>query len=103
MAETPILNLREDPPAAKRTVGPYADFALVVGVFLLCLKSGWILPAAAFFAALAAHETGHLIAALVCGMSIGGMSVAGFTVFKSGRYWHGTFDYKSVFYGFVGA
>lgn len=109
MSSTPILDLDQPPPEPSKSWLPKV-LGLALGTFLVAiviltnndLLPQWHWPAfpafnglllvPAFYAAIAFHEVGHLVAGNLVGLDTGGISVGGFAFGKSGKNWVFRFD-----------
>ena len=109
MSTTPILDLQEPPPKP----GSARWIAVLIGVLIgglvgmlqvrLPTFSGMgfngLLLIPAFYASIAVHELGHLLAGSLVGMPPGGLVIGGIVIFKSGRRWIIRFEPRRVFGG----
>ncbi len=56
-----------------------------------------LLPA--MYAAIAAHEAGHLICGKMAGLDSGGVAIGGFLFLRSGQFWKLRFDWRGILGG----
>jgi Peptidase family M50 len=101
VSATPILDLEQPLPAASkrglhRLLGFAGGLALAAIPILAdqCLLFAWNWPALhplllipTLFVAVAVHEGGHLLAAYLMGLHIGGIAIGPFLLARSGRHW----------------
>lgn len=102
MSATPILDLEQAPPEPPKRSGLWGMFVigliggLAAGIAskLAGLRFEWTGPGVsvwlllpALWAAIAVHETGHLLAGKMVGMDGGGISVGPLVWMKSGKHW----------------
>ena len=113
MSATPILDLEQDPPKPSWGWLPKLT-AIGIGLFIAAIwisaeqekllgpwpPFNWRLFIPAFYAAVAFHEIGHLVAGKLVGIEAGGISVGGFALTKSGKSWGLRFDRRTLFSGF---
>jgi hypothetical protein len=107
MSATPILDLRQDPPAPRSgkwmtliclAVGAAIGFA-INGSFGSLPGINGLLWIPFLYIAIAIHELGHLVAGKIAGMAPGGLVVGGFVLMKSGDHWTFRFDARRIFGG----
>lgn len=111
MSQTPILDLEQEPPRARRSLGMWAISVLVTAIFLAPFLAGLITSRApacngllwlpAIYIGIAIHEIGHLLAGKLAGMEPGGINVGGFQLLKSGARWVFRFDITQSVAGFA--
>jgi hypothetical protein len=108
MDATPILDLREAPPAPPPTGWISVVIGGLVGLLLGLIPmmklrylpsfNGFLLLPA-LYVAIAIHEAGHLLVGKIVGMPPGALIIGGVVIFKSGRRWRIRFDYRRIFGG----
>jgi hypothetical protein len=103
MRPAPILDLEQEPPAPRKYQGIGVAIGIVLPFALVWWSPGWeiLLLLPVFYLSLTAHELGHWIAASRVGMDIGGFSVGGFMLVKSGGHWVFRFDARMLLAGWL--
>ncbi|HEY7211922.1 MAG TPA: hypothetical protein VH477_16740 [Bryobacteraceae bacterium] len=105
---TPILDLEKEPPAPRRRWLRFIAALLlggILGLVPVVIELGnftgrhWpgfngLLFFPALYAAIAAHELGHLIAGALVGLDVGGIVIGGLTLWRSGERWNFRFNWR---------
>ena len=104
MSATPILDLRQDPPAPRSSKWTTLICLAVGGAGGFAASGSWpginvLLWIPCFYIAIAIHELGHLVAGKMVGMAPGGLVVGGYVLMKSGDHWTFRFDARRIFGG----
>jgi peptidase M50-like protein len=101
MSETPILDREIKPPALRRNWLATLIVATAVLVLFLVvpiqLDLWWALPM--LYASVAVHEVGHLLAARLVGMEMGGIAIGGLMILRSGDRWVTRFQWRRMLSG----
>jgi hypothetical protein len=109
VSATPILDLEANPPEPRISKLPLivgGFIGALIGLSAAIFPPSWprfnglfLLPA--FYVVIAVHEVGHLIAAKLTGMDVGGIVIGGFRILKSGERWTFRFEWRHTLGGFA--